>query len=97
MSLPGKSVEKRNVEDWVLGDIKLRIEKRKKKQRGKVETTTEAKEKTGGNGSPKAKRGECFKIEETLSCQLCQKLLRNWMREAEKGSPDLTSWRWLVT
>ena len=27
-------------------------------------------------------REECVKIEETLSCHLCQKLPRNWIRDA---------------
>lgn len=75
-----------------MGDIKLRPEKKRKHKGVWVETATEVKEKIGGDGSSKAKRRDCFKIEQTLHCQLCQKLLRNWMREAERESSDLSGW-----
>lgn len=83
MSSFGKGVSTRNVEDQILRDIKLRIEKRKNKGDW-VEITIEVEGKTGGCGFPKAKRGECFKIEETLSLQLCRKLPRNWMEEMQR-------------
>lgn len=70
ISSSGNGISKRNVEDQLLGDIKRRTEKRKDKGDW-VETTIETEGKAGGCGFPKAKRRECFKIEETLSLQLC--------------------------
>lgn len=49
-----------------------------------METTIEVEGKTGERGFPKAKRRECFKTEETLSCQPCQKLLSNWLRDVQR-------------
>lgn len=70
ISSSGNGISKRNVEDQLLGDIKRRTEKRKDKGDW-VETTIETEGKAGGCGFPKAKRRECFKIEKTLSLQLC--------------------------
>lgn len=66
----GNGISKRNAEDQLLGDLKLRTGKRRDTGDW-VETAIETEGKAGGCGFPKAKRRKCFKIEETLSLQLC--------------------------
>lgn len=83
ISSSGNGISKRNAEDQLLGDIKLRIEKRKDKGDWE-ETAIETEGKAGGCGFPKAKRRECFKTEETLSLQLCRKRLGNWIGEMQR-------------
>lgn len=66
MSPSGKGASKRHVEDQVLRDLQLRIEKNNNKGDW-VETTVAVEwKKTGGRGFPKAKRTESFKMNDLL-------------------------------
>lgn len=68
-----------------VGNQALRYVKEKRKNKGdEVKTTTGVERQTGGHGFLKAKRRECFRTEETLSCEPCQKLLSNWIRDVQR-------------